>query len=531
VLSQPRRPGHRFPGGIGTLPVMSAPSATTGAPLPDPTATTSPSSPSRRALPLLLLVVAVVGLVALLRIPTFSERVFNSDEAYLATQGEVMNAGGRLYVDTVDRKPPVVPAVYAAVFAVTGTNDLAPVRVVAVLAQAATALLLAAEARRRFGDRRSAWLAALLYVLAASSFFPQDALAANFEVFMLPLMTAAFVLAARRHTAASGVALAAATLTKQTAAVAIVPLALLAWRRRGWRGLAVLGLAFAVPVLVVAALFGFHDFVFWVFTGNGGYLDASGIWGYVLSLGARQTGWFLFGQLALVVLAAFAWRRRRDDLDLWLWLGSGVLAVVAGLRFFPHYYLQLLPPLVLLAVAGIQTRRVATRGKVAVVAVVVACCTCAYFLRPAFTFHDTRDTKLALAAGNYLAAHTTPAQRVLVWGQAPEAYWIADRTPSTRFATTGFVTGTSGGRPPWRVGTRYAVPGAWDDFMRDLRAHPPALIADMTTANQRKGSNYPPSRYPRFARYLEEGGWHPVARVDGVTILAPAERDTGRVSG
>ena len=500
MLSQPRRPGHRFPGGIGTLPVMSAPSATTGAPLPDPTATTSPSSPSRRALPLLLLVVAVVGLVALLRIPTFSERVFNSDEAYLATQGEVMNAGGRLYVDTVDRKPPVVPAVYAAVFSVTGTNDLAPVRVVAVLAQAATALLLAAEARRRFGDLRAAWLAALLYVLAASSFFPQDALAA-------------------------------ATLTKQTAAVAIVPLALLAWRRRGWRGLAVLGLAFAVPVLVVAALFGFHDFVFWVFTGNGGYLDASGIWGYVLSLGARQTGWFLFGQLALVVLAAFAWRRRRDDLDLWLWLGSGVLAVVAGLRFFPHYYLQLLPPLVLLAVAGLQTRRVAIRGKVAVVAVVVACCTCAYFLRPAFTFHDTRDTKLALAAGNYLAAHTTPAQRVLVWGQAPEAYWIADRAPSTRFATTGFVTGTSGGRPPWRVGTRYAVPGAWDDFMRDLRAHPPALIADMTTANQRKGSNYPPSRYPRFARYLEEGGWHPVARVDGVTILAPAERDTGRVSG
>ena len=133
----------------------------------------------------------------MLRIPTFSEKVFNSDEAYLATQAEVLTAGGRLYVDTTDRKPPVVPALYAAVFSVTGTHDLAPVRVLAVLAQSATALLLAAEARRRFGDRRAAWLAALFYVLAASSFFPQDALAANFEVFMLPLMTAAFVLADR----------------------------------------------------------------------------------------------------------------------------------------------------------------------------------------------------------------------------------------------------------------------------------------------------------------------------------------------
>jgi len=510
---------------------MSAPSATTGAPLPDPAVTTSPPTTSRRALVLVVFVVSVVALVAVLRIPTFSEKVFNSDEAYLATQAEVLNSGGRLYVDTVDRKPPVVPALYAAVFSVTGTHDLAPVRVLAVLAQAATALLLAAEARRRFGSRRAAWLAALFYVLAASSFFPQDALAANFEVFMLPLMTAAFVLATRRHTAASGVALAAATLTKQTAAIAVVPLAMLAWRRRGWRGLVTLGVAFAVPILVVAAIFGFHDFVFWVFTGNGGYLDASGIWGYVLSLGARQTGWFLFGQLALVVLAVLAWRRWRDDLDLWMWLASGVVAVVAGLRFFPHYYLQLLPPLVLLAVAGLQTRPAAIRGRVTIVAVVVACCTCAYFLRPAFTFHDTRDTKLALAAGDYLAAHTAPTQRVLVWGQAPEAYWVADRTPSTRFATTGFVTGTSGGRPPWRVGTKYAVPGAWDDFMRDLRAHPPALIADMTTANQRKGSNYPPSRYPRFARYLREGGWHPVAEVDGVKILAPATRDSGGANG
>ena len=77
--------------------------------------------------------------------PGFSDRVFNSDEAYLATQAQVLNHGGRLYVDTVDRKPPVVPYLYAAVFRLTGSDDLAPVRVVAVLAQVATALLLAAR--------------------------------------------------------------------------------------------------------------------------------------------------------------------------------------------------------------------------------------------------------------------------------------------------------------------------------------------------------------------------------------------------
>jgi hypothetical protein len=456
-----------------------------------------------------------------LRIPSFSARVFNSDEAYLATQAEVIQDGGHLYLDTVDRKPPVVPYLYAGVFALTGTHDLAPVRVVAVVAEIATALLLAFEANRRFTWRWAGTAAALLYLLAASSFFPQDGLAASFELFMVPLMTAAFVAGVRRNTATSGVLLALATLTKQTAAVALLPLAYLAWRSRRGSALVVLGAAFIAPVVLTAALLGFRDFVFWTFTGNGGYLDANGIWGYVASLGARQTGWFLFGQLALVVLAVVAMRRWREDIDLWLWFGSGLLAVVAGLRFFPHYYLQLLPPLVLLALAGIEVVPIVARRGVAIAAALVACCTCAYFLVPAFTGSNTRDTELALAAGRYLASHTTPRQRVLVWGQAPEAYWISDRRPTTRFATTGFVTGTSGGRPPWRVGVKYAVPGAWDDFLHDLREHPPALIANMSTADQRKGQYYPPAKYPRFARYLQQGGWHVVAVVDGIEILAP----------
>ena len=100
-----------------------------------------------------LLVVLFLGIAVVLHLPGFSDQVFNSDEAYLATQAQVLNDGGRLYVDTVDRKPPVVPYLYAAVFRVTGSDDLGPVRFVAVLAQVATALLLAYEARRRFGWR------------------------------------------------------------------------------------------------------------------------------------------------------------------------------------------------------------------------------------------------------------------------------------------------------------------------------------------------------------------------------------------
>ena len=161
--------------------------------------------------------------------PGLSKKVFNSDEAYLATQAQVINRGGRLYHETVDRKPPVVPYLYAATFRITGSDDLPPVRVLAILADVATALLLAAEARRRFGSGRAGVIAGLLFIGSTAAFFAQDVQAANFEVFMLPTMVAAFVLAVRDRPLASGVAIAVSTLTKQTAAVTLLPLAWLVW--------------------------------------------------------------------------------------------------------------------------------------------------------------------------------------------------------------------------------------------------------------------------------------------------------------
>jgi hypothetical protein len=204
-----------------------------------------------------------------------------------------------------------------------------------------------------------------------------------------------------------------------------------------------------------------------------------------------------------------------------------VIAVALGLRFFPHYYLQVLPPLALLATRGLDAVSRARRPGVLFVVGLLAAVSTTYFLVPAFTQGDNRDTTIALAVARYVAHHTASDQRVLVWGQAPEVYWASDRRPSTRFATTGFVTGASGGRPPSRVGSRYAVPGATDDFYSDLRRSPPALIADMSTADQRHAHYYPPARFPRFEHFLEAGGWHRVAVVDGVEILRPAHGDRG----
>src|SRR4051794_24224685 len=110
---------------------------------------------------------AVAVLAALTHLPSLvRSQALNPDEAFLATEGTVLDTGGRLYVDVVDRKPPIVPYLYAGAQRVTGSRSLFPARVLALAAHIATALLLAAVARRRWGDAAAA-MAAGLYLLAS----------------------------------------------------------------------------------------------------------------------------------------------------------------------------------------------------------------------------------------------------------------------------------------------------------------------------------------------------------------------------
>src|SRR5215467_1750465 len=109
----------------------------------------------------LMLALILLSAVALLRAPTLVVPIFNSDEAYLAVQAHVLRDGGRLYHDVADRKPPLVPYLYAATFALVGRDNLIAVHVVAILWLFGTALVLAWDARERSGPRAAAWAAGL----------------------------------------------------------------------------------------------------------------------------------------------------------------------------------------------------------------------------------------------------------------------------------------------------------------------------------------------------------------------------------
>lgn len=442
--------------------------------------------------------VLLLAVGAVTHLPSFLRAFWNPDEGFLATQGRMLATGTELYGGVVDRKPPVLPYLYAAVFELFGSDRLWPVKALALTAHLATAALLLVLARRRHGP--VAGLAAgLLYLVASVGLSPPDAHAANFEVFMLPATAAAMVLADRGRYASAGVGVAIAALTKQSGGAVLLPVLWLAWRRAG-RGGAVRALTgVAVPFALVAPVFGVGRFFFWVVTGSGGYLSLEGGWLRALARAGVNLGIVVAAGLP-VVWAAWRGRRVRTDAELWLWLGASVLAVSAGTRFFGHYFLQLLPPLTMLGVGGIARGAVRWRTAAAYAAV-----SATFFTWTALTWPQARLEHIQSVAKT-VRAETQPGEYLLVWGMNPAMYYFSERPPATRFLTAGFLTNFSGGRPERQVTEDLAMPGAWDQFAEDVTRTRPELVIDDSGQ-----AAYRPDRIPRFEEFLK-ANYREVAR-------------------
>ncbi|MEV5844652.1 glycosyltransferase family 39 protein [Streptomyces sp. NPDC051985] len=457
-----------------------------------------------RLLPLLALLACVT------RVPSFLRPLWNPDEGYLAVQARIMARGGQLYETVVDRKPPLLPWLYEGVFAVFGSGSLTPVRVLAVLAQLATAVLLASIARRRWGGRAGR-SAGVLYLLVSVGLNPEDAQAATFEVFILPCTAAAMWCADRRRWGAAGAAVACAFLTKQTGGAVLVPVLFLL-HRYGTPGRALPRLAAGVvlPVLGAALVTDPAGFAFWTVTGSGAYASFTGSELHVLARALTNTAILAAASAGLLRPIARALRiARTGAADLWLWLAASMVAVTLGFHFFGHYFLQLTPPVALLATAALQ---ILPRERTSA-AVLTSACACVLFLTWGF-LAPRPELAHAQRLAVTLDRRTAPGDPVLVWGIHPETYWLADRTPATRYLTAGLLTNFSGGRDGPQVGEKYAVEGSWPVFRAELADRAPALVIDDS-----RGKRYGPDRVPSLRRFLA-ARYEQVGEVDGAVLYA-----------
>jgi len=470
---------------------------------------------SRRSRRPVLFAAVVFGAAIIGHLPGLDRQLFDSDEAAIATLGNVVAHGGVLYRDAIDRKPPLAPLLYALSFVATGTRDLQPLHVLLALELGAAALILAAEARRISGAR-AAWWAAGLVIAGAIATKPVAGQAANYsQLALLPACGA--IVAARRGTRRSavlaGVFLGVAVLTRQTWILGLAPAMVAAWLTGERRASRPIWLAAATTgtIAMVGVIAPFGAFVRWTFTGNASILDVG------QSTHVAERAWvslslFLVGHLAVVWLAGRRGIRWRD-VDLWLWVATGLVAVAAGFRFFDHYWFQVLPALCLLAALGVARTNLAER--VLLVAVVG--------WPTVIAWHDAWTTTAFShdwgPVVSMIDANSKPSDRITVWGSVPELYWLSGRTPGGAMITTDFVVGHTAGRPDGPQRLADATPGAQREFVDALHATPPRLFLDTSTAGIRGYAHYPIVLVAPVAAFVRDH-YHEIAIVQRITIYA-----------
>lgn len=478
---------------------------------------------------------AVLASVAVLivHLPAFAHRLLDGDEAVYGSIAALMNQGMTLYGDGgVDNKPPGIFWTYAATFDLFGTYQMTAVHLVALAVVAATCVLLFLIGRS-ISCPRAGLLAATFYGVLTATGNPR-LLAANTELFMTLPLTAAFLLMLRRRWLWSGLLLVVAGAFKQVAGaeVLLLPVGLLVLESRGARtGAAIrfgagllIGLAVGAAVLALTgSLTGFWR---WTVDTLAGY--AAGNWSPAVLLARSRDSIFPFAASTIVLWVAAGsvvarWR------SLWpaeklavAWLAVSLLGSLAGGHWSWHYFIQVMAPLALLAGLAID-RALDTPMRRWIAAVVLIGVTIPAAGWTSFNFRAdplTYDWSPPIAqherVAEYIRAHTSPGDRVFVWGDWPALYVESDRLMSSRFP--GFLRGfaRASGLPPNNWDT---APDVWPALQSDLERNPPELIVDTSTDDWSDFAPYPMSNYPVLAS-LVASRYHPVATVDGVVIYA-----------
>lgn len=139
----------------------------------------------------------------------------------------------------------------------------------------------------------------------------------------------------------------------------------------------------------------------------------------------------------LALLAGAGWRSA--PLLARLWLIAAAVGVLGGGNFHNHYYIQLAPPLALLAAIGVQRLSADRRP------VLRAACAAAALASVALTvplwFASSPAQARAIwpqdphllqsgAVASYVRRHTRPAEEIYVVWAAADVYYLADRRPA-----------------------------------------------------------------------------------------------------
>lgn len=490
--------------------------------------------------------------VAITRAPALlSPKALDDEQVYAVVATEMLH-GGRPYLDAVERKPPLLFFLYEQILRVSGTGNWFGLHLVMVLWTLATMVVLYFIASRLF-DRATGYWAAMLYALFAA-WADYRSLALNGELLMNLPATAAVAIALHRGSSRvrpelilAGALVAIAFLLKQPSGIVALALGLYlllpayrAQRNLEWShsllhgGLLTVGFlgVFSVTAWLLWKAGILSPAIYWTVLDHGVETGpTTGIfWRGALERGA----FFTLSTLPLMIGGLEAvhprlrgrrlWRGREAELTgLLLLLLVSLVGVSASGQFLYHYFLQLLPPLVLLAApvfaeAGRSTwsrRWLLPSRPVLLTWLVLSSIVFLVVNSLGVANHDEPGS-----AAVYVRDHSEPSDRLFVWGQGDRFtgfYLDSGLRPAARYIASYPLTGHIFGIWNPRLDTSHRiVPGAWDSLQVDFERHPPRYVID--TDGLLQPPTYPIAKYPFLRDYLARHYREVHRAVDGVVF-------------
>ena len=364
-----------------------------------------------------------------------------AEETLPLAAAQQMRAGQVLYRDIWFDKPPFAPMLYTALGGEAGWR----LRVAGALYALLCCGIAWGFARDLWGRREGFWCAGLLGFFLIFD-FPSSAIPLAADQLMLAPHLAAVWTAYKRRPLWAGVL---AGVAFAISPKGVLVLAVCAWWAPSWALLA-----------GFAGITGAASAWMWGAGALGGYWDEVWRWGRVyagttfvdapLKNGLLRTlNWAGFHSAVVVAAVGQASWPVPSECRRWLvWLAISLAGVAAGFRFFPRYYFQILPVVVLLAARGFAVMPPRRRTVVLLLLLIPLARFAPTYLMAARDagWRDTAMDRDSRAAAAMVSALAKPGDTLFVWGFRPEIYVYSHLPAASRFLDSQPLTGVPADR-------------------------------------------------------------------------------------
>ena len=433
-------------------------------------------------------------------------RILWADEDYHLAAGVQLLGGKLLYRDLWYDKPPLAALLYAAMGALPGW----PLRLFDALFVLAVSIATWRFARDLWG-RREAFLAAGLTAFFLNFDLAPAVIPIVPDMFLLLPHIVAVHCAWKGKPLVAGLWCGVAFLFHTKGVFVLAMCALLAWR-----AFPALLLGFAIPnaaaLGALAATGALTPYFQQVWEWSTAYARSSPEPHPVLNGLRRTADWLGFHAALAIGAVAFWWDSRKRERN-WLaaWLLLSFAGVTLGARFFPRYYLQILPPMVLMASAALARRRaVAWVAAIALLVPVVRFgpryLTLARDLMTGRA-HEWSDLALdrdSRAAAEIVNLRKRPADTLFVWGYRPGIFVYTRMPVASRFWDSQPLTGVPADRHLHEISAVLPEQAA-QNRVAFAQTRPTFVVDSLSLANPRLSVDAYPELKPWLAQYREVG--------------------------